>query len=46
MKGEIRGVGMGKRAVADFEKELQSQRTEFLNSPAAAEGLYLKKVNY
>lgn len=39
-------VGMGKRTVADFEKELQSQRTEFLNSPAPAEGLYLKKVNY
>lgn len=39
-------VGMGKRQVADFQKELASRRTEFLNSPAPAAGLYLKQVNY
>lgn len=39
-------VGIGKRTEADFLAELNSNRTEFLNEPAPAEGLYLAKVFY
>ena len=37
-------VGLGKRSKADFAAELASERCEFLNSPAPAEGLYLAQV--
>ena len=39
-------VGLGKRRVEDFLAELNSSRTEFLNEPAPAQGLYLVKVYY
>jgi len=39
-------VGIGKRTEEDFLAELNSKRTEFLNEPAPAEGLYLAKVFY
>ena len=39
-------VGLGKRTVTDFQKELNSPRNAFLSSPAPAGGLYLKRVNY
>lgn len=39
-------VGLGKRTVAEFQKELNSPRNAFLSSPAPAGGLYLKRVNY
>lgn len=39
-------VGLGKRSKADFAAELASERCEFLNSPAPAEGLYLAQVGY
>ena len=39
-------VGLGKRSVADFAAELNSERCEFLNEPAPACGLYLEKVEY
>lgn len=39
-------VGLGKRTEADFLAELNSERCEFLNSPAPAEGLYLAQVCY
>ena len=39
-------VGLGKRPGGDFVKELNSQRCEFLNSPAPAQGLYLAQVGY
>lgn len=39
-------VGLGKRTTKDFAAELLSERCEFLNSPAPAEGLYLAQVGY
>lgn len=39
-------VGLGRRTKADFAAELASERCEFLNSPAPAEGLYLAQVGY
>ena len=39
-------VGMGKRTVQNFAAELTSQRCEFLNEPAPAQGLYLAEVGY
>lgn len=39
-------VGLGKRTVASVGEEMASQRTEFLNSPAPAQGLYLDYVGY
>jgi len=39
-------VGLGERTVADFADELNSNRCEYLNSPAPACGLYLSKVGY
>ncbi|MDO4178690.1 MAG: tRNA pseudouridine(38-40) synthase TruA [Phascolarctobacterium sp.] len=39
-------VGLGKRTPENFLTELHSHRTEFLNEPAPAQGLYLAKVFY
>lgn len=39
-------VGLGKRTAEDFSLELQSNRCEYLNSPAPGSGLYLNCVGY
>lgn len=39
-------VGLRERTVEDFVAELNGKRTEFLNAPAPACGLYLSKVGY
>lgn len=39
-------IGLGRRTAASLAEELGSQRTEFLNAPAPAQGLYLDYVGY
>lgn len=39
-------IGLGKRTLADFKAELNSQRCAFESSPAPAQGLYLAQVYY
>lgn len=39
-------VGLKKRSIDDFAKEVSSKRCEFLNSPAPPQGLYLAEVFY